>query len=72
MVLTKENSLQLYHYCTCIADAIRPFLNSNPLPEADPIYWIPKLTEFEAIIDSILSQPGISNEIDEIRKVENE
>jgi hypothetical protein len=53
--LTKENTLKLYHYCTEIADALRPFLNrSNIYSQADPEYWIHKLTEFKAVIDSML------------------
>lgn len=64
MKLTKENTLKLYHYCVSIADALRPFLNTpNDFEKAESEYWIPKLTEFEAVIDSILSQPGISREV---------
>jgi len=54
MILTKENTLHLYHYCVEIADALRPFLNIHNYNDADPSFWIPKLTQFEKIISDIL------------------
>lgn len=53
--LDRENTLKMYHYCTEIADALRPFLNTPDIySQADPQYWIEKLTEFKTVIDSIL------------------
>ena len=55
--LNRENTLKLYHYCTEIADALRVFLNTPGFYDnAEPEYWIPKLTEFKAVIDSILTK----------------
>jgi hypothetical protein len=72
MVLTKENSLKLYHYCTSIADALRPLLNNDDnFKRVEPEYWINSLTGFQAVIDSILSQPGLSLEVNESKEVIN-
>jgi len=58
MEFNKENALKLYHYCTEIADALRPFLNTDQYDKAEPEYWIPKLSEFEKIISDILETPS--------------
>ena len=53
--LDRENTLKLYHYCTEIADALRPFLNTPDIySQADPAFWLPKLTEFKEIIRGML------------------
>jgi hypothetical protein len=54
MKLTQENSILLYHYCTEIADALRPILNTKQFDNVDENYWIEKLSEFKNILLQIL------------------
>ena len=58
MEFTKENILHLHHYCVEIADALRPILGTHNYNNAEPTYWIPKLTQFEKIISDILETPS--------------
>ena len=69
MQLTNENTLSLYHFCVHIADALRPILNTHNYNDADPSYWIPKLTQFEQIIKEIL-ETSDSDSL-EIKKLNN-
>lgn len=64
MELTKKQSLELYHYCTSVTDALRPMLNTPDTPEVNTAYWIDTLTRFKKVIESML---GIhSNEFTKI------
>lgn len=54
MNLTKKNSLHLYHYCTSIQDALRPYLNTPETPVTNNLYWIDSLTRFKKVLNDIL------------------
>jgi len=66
MELTKKNSLHLYHYCTSITDALRPYLNAPEVGEIDKEYWVSSLTRFKKVIETILGDN--SNSYQELHK----
>lgn len=66
MILTKKKSLELYHYCVSITDALRPILNTPEVKtlDFDNEYWIDSLTRFKKLLDDIL---GVNS--NEFRKI---